>query len=139
MNMGVEDGPVPPAEVQASAYRFLKENESAVAAVVLKAIFEKYPEIRETYGDSCEDGELPDIESPEDLKKLIGLGIIHVLPVAKDGIAYLGFEMGCTWDGEHGLGVMLHKDRTVDVGGADTSFLEWIAEADGGEFIWDES
>jgi hypothetical protein len=61
---------------------------------------------------------------------LIGLSSVHVLSVAKDGIAYIGFEFGCTWDGEHGLGVMTHRDRVIEVGGADTSFLAWIAEQD---------
>ena len=45
-------------------------------------------------------------------------------------IAYIGFELGCVWDEEHGLGVMTHRDRVVDVGGADTAFTEWIAEND---------
>ena len=42
----------------------------------------------------------------------------------------MGFKFGCTWDDEHGLGVMTHRGHVVEVGGADTAFLEWIAEAD---------
>jgi hypothetical protein len=52
--------------------------------------------------------------------------------VQKDGIPYAGFEFGCTWDDEHGLGVLMHGTRAVDIGGADTAFLLWIAEQDGG-------
>jgi hypothetical protein len=58
---------------------------------------------------------------------LIGLSNVHILSVARDGI---GLQFGCTWDEEHGLGVMTHRDRVVQVGGADTSFLTWIAEED---------
>jgi hypothetical protein len=43
---------------------------------------------------------------------------------------YVGFEFGCTWDDEHGLGVLMHGERVVDVGGAETAFLLWIAERD---------
>jgi len=65
----------------------------------------------------------------------MGLVAIHVLGVAKGGVAYVGLELGCDWDEEHGAGLMLHKARIVKVGGADTSFLEWIAERDGGKRV----
>jgi hypothetical protein len=48
----------------------------------------------------------------------------------RDARAYLGFSFHVAWEPEHGLGVMVHGRRIVDVGGADTSFLEWIAERD---------
>lgn len=34
------------------------------------------------------------------------------------------------WDIEHYFGVMMLYDRVVKLGGADTSFLTWIAEED---------
>lgn len=121
---------------QISAYAYLKANEPSVAAAVLRAIFDRYPSEREKYGYEEDEADLmPEIARPDDLKNLMGLGAVHVLSVTKDGTAYLGFEFGCTWDNEHGLGVMTHKDRVVDVGGADTSFLEWIAERDGGRML----
>lgn len=51
----------------------------------------------------------------------------RVLSVEKDGEAYIGFEFGCPWDREHGLGVMTHAGRVVEVGQADTSF-NWPRE-----------
>lgn len=48
----------------------------------------------------------------------------------KDGYAYVGYEFGCTWDEEHGLGFMTYKDRIVDFGGADSAFLTWVARKD---------
>ncbi len=44
-----------------------------------------------------------------------------------------GYEFGCRWDDEHGLGAMTHAGRVVEVGGADTAILEWIATGDGGK------
>ncbi len=127
----------PPLPEQVEAFRFLLENEGAVAQSVLQGIFAKYPEWRELFldadfrdDDEEEEDLIPEIERPEQLRTLIGLSIVHVLNVAKDGTAYTGFEFGCTWDEEHGLGVMAHRGRVVEVGGADTSFLEWIAEQD---------
>ena len=53
-------------------------------------------------------------------------------PIAKDGFAYIGLELGCTWDEEHGAGVLLHCGRIVDIGQADMSFNSHAAIADGG-------
>jgi len=126
------DPPTPPVGEQARAFGLLLENERAVADSVLRAILAAYPGLRDAYDyDEEEVAELmPDIERAEQLRGLIGLSHVHVLNVAKDGIAYIGFEFGCTWDDEHGLGVMTHRGRVVEVGGADTSFLEWIAGQD---------
>jgi len=43
---------------------------------------------------------------------------------------YVGFSFRCAWDREHGLGVMMHGLRVVEVGGADVAVLEWIARRD---------
>jgi hypothetical protein len=127
-----DDAPTPPLPEQVRAFQFLLGNEHSLSISVLAAIFSEYPTLRNSYDyDEEEAVELmPEIERAEQLRSLIGLSNIHVLSVAKDGVAYLGFEFGCTWDNEHGLGVMTHRDRVVEVGGADTSFLAWIAERD---------
>ena len=78
---------------------------------------------------------MPDIKRNDDLRDMIGLGIVHVLSIAKDGHAYIGFEMGCTWDEEHGVGVMTHMGRVVGVGQGDMGFDSSAAENDGGKAI----
>ncbi len=50
----------------------------------------------------------------------------------KEDFAYIGFELGCSWDEEHGVGVMMHKDRIVAIGQAETSFDSWITFKDNG-------
>jgi|GEM_PF-7134692 len=35
----------------------------------------------------------------------------------------VGYELRCAWDTEHGVGVMTHEDRVVEVGQADTALL----------------
>ena len=121
-----------PDTSQVKAYQCLKEHEEAVARSVRKAIFDLYTqklcaEYREA---GVEEEFAPEIGSPDELRTLIGLTTVHVLGIAKSKVAYIGFEFGCTWDDEHGIGVMTHKERIVEVGGADCSFLGWIAEKD---------
>lgn len=52
------------------------------------------------------------------------------LAISKDGFAYVGFELGCSWDEEHGLGVLTHKDHVVKIGEAETAFEESGLEPD---------
>ena len=99
---------------------------------MLLSLLEEYPLLQEQYGyTGQEETELmPDITSSEDLRALIGLHTVNVHPVQKDGIPYTGFEFGCTWDNEHGLGILMHGTRTVEIGGADSAILLWIARRD---------
>jgi hypothetical protein len=138
---GDDNNPSPPTPAQVAAYTFLKANDRAVAAAALDAIFEKYPEWRDQYGydgedfDEGEENPMPELTSPDDLRKLIGLGIVHILSIAKDGHAYFGLELGCTWDEEHGAGLLMHKTRVINAGDAADSFNTWPADDDGGKPI----
>jgi hypothetical protein len=130
----------PPAVEQADALRYLLEHEEAIRDTLVAAIFAEYPGIRERLlGEGLADGpDLPALERPEQLRSHIGLSTVHVLPVVKDDAAYIGFEFGCTWDEEHGLGVMTHQGRIVElpdmgigkVNGADLASETWLAEED---------
>ena len=81
------------------------------------------------YGYDEEEKEqyMPDVNSLEEFKNLIGLSFVHLIDEEKEGLGYVGFEFGCEWDPEHGLGVMTYKNEVVELGGADTAFLTWIA------------
>jgi hypothetical protein len=127
LSIAVEDTKEPenPTSAQARALEFLLENEVAVTQAVLVAIFADYPQRRELY-DGYEDDELaelmPEIDRVEDFRALIGLSTVHVHSREKDGLAYVGFEFGCTWDVENGHGVFTHGNRVITVGAADLSF-----------------
>ena len=55
-----------------------------------------------------------------------------MLSYAKDGVAYIGMELHCTWDPEHNLGVMTHKSRVLAVDEGDMSFDQEVPRNDGG-------
>ena len=118
-----------PSPEQARAYEFLKSHEVATAESVLLAIFKEYPALRGAYAFDAEVAAklMPEIRKPEDLRALIGLRYVHLLPTARDGVGYVGFEFECTWD-DHGLGVMTHKGRIVEVGTAEMAFDEYADE-----------
>lgn len=124
----------PPSPEQAAAYRYLIDHQLAIRDTILQAVFDEYPDYRTAYIEDFDldesDETLPVLDRPEQLKDLIGLSEVLIHPVVLEGVAYVGYEFGCVWEEEHGLGAMVHQDRVVTVGHADTAILEWIAERD---------
>ena len=112
---------------QVNAIQYLVEHAEQVRDALLKGLQNELPKLKESYDEL-----VPDIDTLEEFKNYIGLAIVHVMPSDKDGFAYIGFELGCEWDIEHGAGVMMHKDRVIAIGQADTAFDSWITYADNG-------
>jgi hypothetical protein len=123
-----------PSTAQAAAFDYLVAQEQAIRDSILREISSQYPEFRKWYFEDydIEESEqiLPVITRPEQLRSVLGLSQVLILTTAKKNVAYVGYEFGCAWESEHGLGFMTNKDRVVKLGGADVSFLEWVAEQD---------
>lgn len=115
-----------------NAYEYLTTHSREIYDAILARLLAEYKNLQTEYGYDEEDAKeiMPDIENIEQFKDLISLSQIHILNVSKDNVAYVGYEFSCNWDDEHGLGFMTHKDRIIDFGGADTSFMTWVAEDD---------
>jgi hypothetical protein len=111
--------------------RWAVEHEADIHAAFLAALLGHYRDVRAKYLQSRGDPLLaPEARTADDFKKLIGLRGINIHQIEKGGLPYVGLELGCTWDLEHGLGGLLHGTRVVEIGGADTAILLWIAERD---------
>ncbi len=72
--------------------------------------------------------ELPKSVGVKPLTNLLKLNQITLHEIELDGLAYVGYSFNAVWEPELGLGVLTHGDRVVELGGADTSFLRWVAE-----------
>jgi hypothetical protein len=130
-----DEHPHPPAPEQIAAYAYFKENQAQVTQAIMAALLKDYRNIRRQWLKHDPDLELPEINSADEMRKHVGLGTLHMFDVARNGLAYFGLELGCTWDEEHGAGVILHGDRVIAVGQADTSFTPDHATQDGGKKI----
>ena len=120
-----------PIPEQVAAFQHLLDNEVVVADAVAMALLAYYPGERQAYLDSYgleESDEVPEIVGVAGLQQLVGLSSIHVLSLARDGMACIGFGFRCVWDDEHGAGVMTHHGRVIATGHADCSFVKWMAE-----------
>ena len=115
-----------------SAYEQLIRDQAKIQAIILAGLFSWYNELRPRIHVEVEalGWRMPPVNVPGAFKELIGLSVIHLMNVHRDGVAYVGYEFGCSWDEEHGSGVMMHKNRIVEIGDGNTAFLSWKAEAD---------
>ena len=116
------DQPSPPQE---RAFLQFLEDQEPICAKVVDAIFDRYRREREMWrtGDEAADEiVVPDVRSPDDLKRLIRLQELRVLASSKDGCSLIGFCFHCCWDIEHGLGVLVHGTRVVEVGENDITW-----------------
>lgn len=112
--------------------KYLIDNQQAILTSILTELFRRYPGMQEEYAYKGEEQNdfMPGITKLDDFANLLSPVSIHILSVVKEGIPYIGYEFWCSWDREHGLGIMMYQDRVVEMGEADCSFLSWIAKND---------
>jgi hypothetical protein len=110
------------------------EQEPQISKALLVHLVDEYPTLQEQYGYTGRDKKelMPDALVETDFRKLIGLHTIHIHQVSRKGVPYPGYEFGCTWDDEHGLGILMNGTRLVKIGGADAACTLWIARKDAG-------
>jgi len=129
----VSDEPDPKAE-QIEAINFLIDNPNLIKDTLRRGLDDIYEELKVRYDfEEEEDGQrrFPTIHELSDYDSVFGVGNVYIQLASKEGVAYVGLECGCSWDEEHGLGFLLHKDKLIKVGAADIAF-NWDAYKDNG-------
>lgn len=116
-----DDTPLGPP--QRAAYEHLLRDSAKVQTRILDAIAKAYPKLA-----ARSEFKGPKKVDRAALESLVSLTSIHVHGAAKSGVAIVGYELACAWDREHALGLLLHRDEVLALGGADTSILSWMAE-----------
>jgi hypothetical protein len=126
-------GDVEPSPVQLATLRHVEEDQAAVRDAVVAAMRAYYDSQRPEYvrfATTCPtlmldvDSTMPKRPDPDTFAQLHTLQLIYVHDVVRDGRAYVGFSFHALWEREHGLGVLVHGRSIVEIGPADTSFLE---------------
>ena len=118
--------------IHENGYKYLIDNQEIILKSILEKLFDIYPimQIEYDYNEDEKSLNMPDVFSREDFIKLLTPTKIFILDIIKDDIPYIGYEFDCSWDDENGFGVMTHRNNVIKTGGAETSFLSWIAEED---------
>jgi uncharacterized protein DUF6985 len=122
-----EDGELPRAIRR--GFTWLLANEARVGKALVAAVEGAFPEMRPLYVEAAVPAkDLPETLTARNRAKHIDIRTLTIHDVVKGRRPYLGFEVGCTWDREHGIGVMMHGTDIVEIGGGDVSLDEWVAE-----------
>ncbi len=99
-----------------NAYNYIIENSEIIKKSILDFLLVEYRVQQKHYED------LPDINTINQLEKLIQLRNIYIHNTFEDNMAHVGYEFDCEWEIEHGLGFKMFKDRVLDCGHADSAF-----------------
>ena len=125
-------GAEPLANEEIRLVKWVIDNQLSVHDAMLERLFEEYPAMREQSADWFNEEEakrvIPEIRFPNQLKDIVSISSINVHQIEQDGRPFIGVELGCTCEIEHGVGILLHGDKPLEVGGADTAILLWLAE-----------
>jgi hypothetical protein len=126
-------GDEPLSEEEKLLIEWVVVNQNAIHDAMLKAIYKEYPKLKENYreygfNESALKTLFPDVGSPSDIKKTVGVSNLFVHNILSKGEPFIGVELGCPWDEEHGLGVLLHGSKVLEVGQADTAMTLWMAK-----------
>ena len=120
------------SEHEIELVKWVVDNQASVHDAMLEKLFEEYPAIREQALDSFGKDEakkiLPKVRFPAQLKDLVGISSINVHKIGQDGKPFIGVELGCTWEVGHGVGILLHGSTPLEIGGADTAIMLWVAK-----------
>lgn len=112
--------------------KWVIDHQASVHDAMLERLFEEYPAMREQslewFGKDEAKKVLPKIRFPNQLKDIVGISSINVHQIEQDGRPFIGVELGCTWEAEHGVGILLHGDKPLEIAGADTAILLWLAK-----------
>jgi len=111
--------------------KWVIDNEKPIHNAMLDALFKEYPSIVKEFSeflDEDADELLPTLNAPSDIKNIVGVVSINIHQIFKNKIPYFGIELGCTWDEEHGAGLLLHGTHVLEVGNIETAGTLWMAE-----------
>ena len=122
-------------QTEVDTYRDLLQNQFAIRDSINQELISKFDWLKEEYYlDPDDDPDVPNITAENkndfDLRPFIGPQTLSILEETKDNVAYIEWHLNCTWDPEHGISVITHKERVIDLDRGETDI--WKIYADKG-------
>jgi hypothetical protein len=105
-----------------NAYNHLLQNQYEIRDNILKSLAEEVDRLTQYLdpNDSFVPNITPETKANFDFKPFIGTQSLSFSEESKDDIAYLDWLFYCDWDEEHGLAVITHQNRVIDLDGGET-------------------
>jgi hypothetical protein len=117
--------PAKPCSNQENAWKEFTEQYPAIYLKILNAVFNYYNQLRPKYLQMGGPGVqlMPAVESEKSLENRFTLNSITISWPYNSADAELGLSYSCTWDEEHGLGVVVVGNEIIKVGSADSAIM----------------
>ncbi len=120
-----------PYPEQLNTLNFIFDNQDKIAKSIIDRTLAELNQIKISYG--LEREEHYQNLNEQKIQSLIGFSSLYIYVISKDGFSYFDFLGGCSWDEEHGLSILFHKDRVISFSGIDGNSI-FEAKRDGGSF-----
>lgn len=100
--------------------KYIEEHQQEILETFLKELLKIYPDTQERYADFLSEQEkaefMPDVSDISGFAPLLSPVEIYIFSEYVDDLPYYGIGFSCDWETEHGLGVIMHKNRVVKLG-----------------------
>ena len=103
-----------------NAYNHLLQNQYEIRDNIIRSLIEKFDWLKETYDWDQDDDITPETKADFNFKPFIGTQSLSFSEESRNDISYLEWLFYCVWDEEHGLAVITHQDRVIDLDGGET-------------------
>lgn len=121
-----------PTQEQQNGFDYLQKNQKMILEGILSEFLKEYPKLQKIYDFPGEDkvNFMPDVNDIQGFSFLLSPISFYITSVIKNNHPYIGIGFTCSWDDEHGLGIMTHKNKVIKIGEADVAFSSWAAKDD---------
>ena len=115
-----EDGSFYIPQPQVNAYFYLVEHQNRMKQIMTEALKTAFPGLLANEYASWDHNEpdfpkLSDLTPSFDFKNYLGPESISIGADVKDDHAYVTWHFSCSWDPEHEMEAITHKDRILDI------------------------
>lgn len=112
---------IEPHELQVKAWKDLLSNQDKYFPQILNETYSYYSRMRPRYEKmgAIWVENMPPLTSPDQLKDMISLNIIKISWPDKNNSINIGFSFACSWEREHGLGLIFKNSEFKQIGDAD--------------------
>jgi len=120
-----DEQPQSPHNLQIHAWDEFLNNYDSILSSILNEILKYYIRMRPRYLEAGSEWveNMPEINNTKEIEKIITLNYITINWPYDEMRVQIGLSYSCTWEREHGLGVVLENNIVKEVGGADCAII----------------
>ena len=121
----MDEEPSPPHFLQIHAWEELQKDYETTYQKILDEVLIYYVKIRPTYVEMGPEWveSMPVIRDPKEIIKMITLNYICINWPYDETTVNLSMSFSCSWEQEHGLGVVLENNVVKEVGDGDCAII----------------